>query len=292
MAADLNGIPQALADLEEELIRRASNVRQALRPGLSATLLEEILRPFPHAVPDQLRQLYRWHDGTEVVRGWRALLFPGARWLPLREAVKTWGEAQEGDRITGQAAWDSRWLPVFTDGSDGFHVVACGDGGGEVLTFFFVGLPATWSEFSDLHSLVEALVQRWRSGAYWQGVDGEIQEDRRAVAAIRRATDGKPPDFDQLLAAIDQGSVETYAHGLGLLRSRLYPEAVPGLLRLLQAGSDQGRRAAAELLGSVGDPAAAEPLRSVATTDRDQIVRMLARNALMELDAPKGGESR
>jgi len=284
MAADLRGMPEALAELEQELIQRAPEVRQALRPGLSAALFEEIVRPFPHDVPDQLRLLYQWHDGTELVRGRRAFLFPGARWLPLQEAVKTWGDAQEGDRVTGQAAWDPRWLPIFTDGSDGYDVVACGDGGGKVLAFFFVGLPETWSEFSDLHSLVEALIRRWRAGAYWKDEDGEIQEDRRAVAAIRRATDPEPPDIDQLLAAIDRGSTEEYSDGLGVVRMQLYPEAVPGLLRLLQAGSDRGRRAAAELLGSIGDRAAVGALESAAATDRDEIVRMLARNALNELE--------
>ncbi len=88
-----------------------------------------------------------------------------------------WADAQEGDRLSGQSVWDSRWLPIFTDGSDGYDVVVCGDGGGAVLTFFFVDLPETWSEFSDLRSLVEALTRRWTAGAHWQGDDGAVVED-------------------------------------------------------------------------------------------------------------------
>jgi len=88
MAAHSTGMRQALASLENELIQRAPELHRGLRPGLTEAKLEEILGPFPHAVPNQLRVFYQWHDGTELVKGWRALLFPGAQWLPLHEAVK------------------------------------------------------------------------------------------------------------------------------------------------------------------------------------------------------------
>jgi len=274
---------QALANLEKELIQRAPLVSRALRPALSDARIEQILRPLAHTVPDQLRLLYRWHDGTELVEGRRAYLFPGAKWLPLEEAVKTWSDAQEGDRLSGRPTWDSRWLPIFTDGSDGFDVVVCGEGGGQLLAFYFVDLPDTWSEFSDLRSLVDALTRRWTGAAYWQGEDGAVEEDPRAVAAIRRAMDRQQPNVDQLLATLAQGSPEASQHALGFLRLRLYPEAVPGLLKMLEAGSDRGRRSAAELLGLIGEPAATGALESAAATDQDEIVRMLARNALKEL---------
>lgn len=279
---------EALDTLEGELIRRAPGVQQALRPGLSDAMIEEMLRPFAHAVPNQLRLFYRWHDGAELVKGWRAFLFPGARWLPLEEAVKTRDDALEGDRRTGRPVWDSRWLPIFTDGSDGYTVVVGGDRGGTLLNFFFVDLPDTWAEFNDLRSLVEALVRRWRAGAYWQGSTGAIEQDPRAVAALRRAADSKPPDIDQLVIALDEGSQAAYGQALLLLRLNLYPEAVPGLLRLLDAGTDQGRRSAAELLGLIGDPVAVGGLKAAASADRDEIVRMLARNALKDLDHTSG----
>ena len=284
MAADSDEMQRALDALEHELNQRAPKLHQLLRPGLSDAAIDRILRPFPHSASDQLRLFYRWHDGTELEEGWRALLFPGARWLPLADAVKTWADAQEGDRRTGKALWDPRWLPIFTDGSDGFEVVLCGDGGGRLVRFFFVDLPDTWSEFNDLHSLVQALTRRWRSGAYWRTDDGDVEEDYRAVAADRRSADAQTPDVDQLIGALDGGSPERYGEALGVLRLRLYPEAVAGLIRLLQTGSDSGRRAAAELLGLIGDRTAVKALQRAASMDPNEIVRGLASNSLKELD--------
>ena len=82
-------------------------------------------------------------------------------------------------------------------------MVVGGDGGGKLLEFFFVDLPETWVEFSDLRSLVETLIQRWRAGAYWQGRDGAVEEDRRAVAAIWRAAERTRPNINLLLTALD-----------------------------------------------------------------------------------------
>lgn len=274
---------RALEALDDQLSQRAPKLQQLLRPGLNEETIEEILGPFPHSVPTQLRELYRWHDGTE----WPAFLFPGAQWLPLGKAVKNRADALEGDRRSGRALWDSRWLPIFTDGSDGFSVVACGDGGGKIVSFFFVDLPDTWSEFNDLRSLVESLIRRWSTGAYLETDDGDIEEDRRAVAALRRADDPEPPDVDQLVNALDKGSLEAWSQALLRLRLGLYPEAVVGLLRLLQTGSDRGRRSAAELLGLIGDRVALRALEA-ALADRDELVRVLARNALKELASKSG----
>ena len=91
------------------------------------------------------------------------------------------------------------------------------------------------------------------------------------------------------MTALDQGPPEAYTDALRLMRLQLYPEAVPGLLRMLQSGTDQGRWAAAELLGWIGDRAAVSPLTSAAVTDRNEIVRVLARNALKKLDNTPAG---
>ncbi len=155
---------QALGILDDEMRRRAPAVARALRPGLSEARLQEILTAFPHSVPEQVRLLYRWHNGTAELPGGHAYLFLAAQWLPLQEVVKIWGGAQEGYRLGGRSVWDSRWLPIFTDGADGYDVAVCGDGSGAMLTFFFVDLPQTWSDFRDLRSLVEALARRWTAG--------------------------------------------------------------------------------------------------------------------------------
>jgi len=91
--------------------------------------------------------------------------------------------------------------------------------------------------------------------------------------------------YKRQLRDLDGGPEESFVAAIGLLRTRLYPEAVPGLIRLLESGSLRGKRSAAELLGSIGDPAARSALEQAASREPDQIVRSLAENALTQLSA-------
>ena len=69
------------------------------------------------------------------------------------------------------------------------------------------------------------------------------------------------------------------------MRTRLYPEAVPGLIRLLKDGSNRGRLSAAELLGDIGDRAATDALRRSAELDPDPLIRGMAVRSLKMLGA-------
>jgi cell wall assembly regulator SMI1 len=162
-------VRDALTGFEAELKRRAPGIAAALHPGLDGERVTALLADFPHQVPAELRELYTWHDGTEEVSGGRAELFPGGRWLPLADALTTWADAMEANRQEGQAIWDPRWLPLTTDGRDGYHAVACGSGDGRIVAFFFVDLPdGWWLEHAGLTAMIEKLTRRWTHGVYWQ----------------------------------------------------------------------------------------------------------------------------
>jgi HEAT repeat protein len=179
--------------------------------------------------------------------------------------------------------WKPQWLPVFADGWGDWHVVVSGRRAHRVLEISFVDLPDTYTAFADLPHMFETLARRWRAGAYWQGDGGSVEEDPRAVAALYREEDGEPPDLDQLLADMNDGPLETYTEGMSRMRTRLYPAAVPGLVQMLHSGTPRGRKAAAELLGSIGDATAKAALEDAVKDDSDEIVRIYATRSLEEI---------
>jgi hypothetical protein len=192
----------------------------------------------------------------------------------------------EGNRQEERVIWDPRWLPLTNDGKDAYHALDCGDGRGRVVSFFYVDLdlpggPA--AEFSGLPDMVAALTRRWRAGVYWQA-GGHVAGDDRAVAAMRRSEDPEPPDVDQLVRdlAMRQQWEADFLRSLRLLRTRLYPEAVPGLVAMLTEGN-ANRFHAIELLGSIGDRAAIPALRAAGDRDRDPTTRTYAQKVLGEL---------
>ena len=288
----VSSFQQALHRFEELLADRAPAIRAALRPGLTDQEIRRITREIPHQLPSLVMDLYRWHDGTEFVLGpYRAELFPEGQMFPLAEAVRLRADAIEGDRKSGDSLWQSSWLPVFTEGKEVFRVVTLGDDGGQVLYFDFVDLPDTITEFEGLDQLIESLIRRWAAGAYRQSSDGSVEEDPRIVAELYRAEDRQPVDINRLLRDLAEGSEDVHRRSLYLLRTRLYPAAVPGLIWLLSHGADRTRLNAAELLGELADPAAYEPLRRAAAQDADELVRALARKSVEKFGLDSVGPS-
>jgi len=274
-----------LTALETELVLHAPQIAQALLPGLTSDGFQAAVIDFPYQIPAAARQLYQWHDGTQLLNGRdRAALFPGGKMLPLREAVRQWAGAIEGDRRAGRSVWQRDWLPMFTDDWGGWHVIKCAGGSHPILAFNLVELPRIDSTYPDLRRMFESVIRRWRSGAFRQGELGTVEADARAVAAVYRAEDGELPDLTRILKDLNEGPEQTYIDALGLLRTRLYPEAFPGLMGLLETGSVRGRRAASELLGAIGPREAATALRRAADADPDDVVRLLAKKSLSELD--------
>ena len=212
-------------------------------------------------------------------------MFPGGQMLPLDVGLSKWNQAIEGDRRAGRSLWNPAWLPLFQDDRGALRVVSVRGNTGSVLFVDFVELPETVMEFSDLGDMAATLLKRWQAGAYWQGDRGDVLEDPGNVAALYREADFAPVDIDGLLRDLADGSPEAQTQALVRMRTRLYPDAVPGLIRLLKGESYQGRLYAAELLGDIGDPAAIGPLRQLAEQDPDPVISRTAAMSLKMLES-------
>lgn len=95
----------------------------ALRPGASDAQLAEILAPFDHAIPTELRLWWGWHNGASVdvwIANDLALVSAeqAARdFLMMRDIAR---DAVEPDKF-----WSPRWLPVFGTASAPTYAVEC-----------------------------------------------------------------------------------------------------------------------------------------------------------------------
>jgi hypothetical protein len=195
--------------------------------------------------------------------------------------MKHWSDAMEANRQEGRTIWDPRWLPLTNDGKDGFHAVTCGSGDGEIIAFYFVDLPdGWWLEFAGLTAMIEAFIRRWAAGVYWESGGGGVDCDDRAEAALRRAEDTEQPDINTLIRDLSAGSDSTMDEALNLLRTRLYPQAVPGLIAMLEDPANSRHHLAIELLGAIGDRAALPSLRHAAEHDPQPGLRDYARKVL------------
>jgi hypothetical protein len=284
LGAELNEFHERLRLLDELLLQKAPSIRAALRPGLDDAKVHALLKGFPHAVPDEVPLLYAWHDGAAIVdEPDRAELFPNAQMLPLEEAIRKWRESLEAGKGSGRALWDPLWFPMFVGYKWLFWAIRSGPGGGSVVVFDWVDLPEVSTAYSDLRSMIERLVRGWSVGAYREGPNASVEQDDRKVAQVNRELDQEPADVDQLIADLGSGDDHLYNQALDRLRTRLYPEAVPGLIRMLDTASG-GRIAAVELLGAIDGPEAMACLRRAAEADPDDHIRQMARHTIHSSD--------
>jgi hypothetical protein len=156
---------------------------------------------------------------------------------------------------------------------------------GSVVNFSYLDLPDSRSDYGGLWEFLRSILQRWHEGIYRTSGSAEISTDFGALAALRRDEDGPGVDVAGLVKRLAYGGKTEWGDALYLLRTRAYPDAVPALIAAVADPSAKRRTYAAELLGGIGGPGAAEALRNVAAGDPDDLVRRKAAAALRDLDS-------
>ncbi|HET7467527.1 MAG TPA: SMI1/KNR4 family protein [Candidatus Dormibacteraeota bacterium] len=270
-----------LLQLEAELRRAAPDVAAKLLPGLEPDRIEALLAELPYPVPEEVRALYAWHNGTDYAYGaYRAEIYRGGMFLPLHEAL-----SNRSGALGNTEGWDERWLPLFMDEHFLFHAVVCGPEGGAVVYFSYLDLPDFEVDYPSLSALVRSVIKRWQTGVYWILETGEVSLDPRALAALRREEDGADPDVAGLVATLHDGfngRERDWSSALSRLRTRLYPSAVPLLVSLLADPSGHSHFYAVELLWAIQDPMALPALERAAREDAEENVRRYAQKAIRE----------
>lgn len=86
-------LTQVLEQLVDTLEGKGLSIRPYLRPGLSRPNLEVVLESRGLKPPEELYQLYEWHDGIDGMAA-PELLFGEHQFLPFEEAVQLYADLQ------------------------------------------------------------------------------------------------------------------------------------------------------------------------------------------------------
>ncbi|GEM_PF-1903419 len=120
-------LTEVLETLRREMRTAAPQAAEELRDGLTADELDAVIAEFEEKlgdakvqVPDELRELFSWADGTndEAFIGNLSL-------LSAREALATWLEMTEmiGHDFEEENRWHEGWFPFATNGGGDYVCV-------------------------------------------------------------------------------------------------------------------------------------------------------------------------
>jgi hypothetical protein len=112
--ADIPQLTAALRGLEDRFRAQNAPVAHLLRPGLSDNQIDALTAELPFRFSDELRCLYRWHDGadeTDDDTGEHAFV-PGMDVIaPLAQAVQEYHRWIEAPSIP-QEPYSPTWFPI------------------------------------------------------------------------------------------------------------------------------------------------------------------------------------
>jgi hypothetical protein len=196
----MSDLLDALDRLLAEHRRIGSPVPDYLRPGVAgADVIRAVDGTTGFQPPDELVELFEWHDGIDNDR-WVgdsagtgfARLFGDTHFAPLDECVTAFHEAIEIDRQAAMYApgdvdasiWQRSWFPVFTGGWE-TYTIECADAGlrGRVHDVYWhppIGDPKQ-PRFLSLTHLVRSVVRRFEADGYWWDPSLHFLQERTDV---------------------------------------------------------------------------------------------------------------
>jgi cell wall assembly regulator SMI1 len=196
------GLPPVVADSTEHLLARlqsvleanAPMVAQALQPGLSDEQISSLEREGGFWLSDDLRALYRWHNG--MTSDTMLDLLPACRFTPLEEIVRdrallrqqvASATAIQQVAFLVLAGHRKDWVTVFDDGfGDGyfFDPKRSDTGGAFFFHFAEVGY-YVW--FPSFRNFLAGVIECYETGVFKTSADGmSIDEDFEQANKIWR----------------------------------------------------------------------------------------------------------
>lgn len=187
------GLPPVVSQSTEQLLARLQSVLEinaplvasALQPGLSDAQLSALEAQGGFRLSEDLRALYRWHNGlaTNSTVG----LLAGQRFVPLEEVVReralvgqqvASGSALQRAAISAFAGHRRGWVQVLDDGEgDGyFYDPKRADAEGAFFHHFAEGGYYLW--FPSLRNFLSGVIECYESRAVRVATDGRsLDED-------------------------------------------------------------------------------------------------------------------
>jgi hypothetical protein len=174
----------SIASLLETILSYTARVNPDLplylQSGLSATEVYE-LAPVPFQLPDEVLDLYAWHNGTrEHPTGAWQELFYYHMFLPLEQAFAEYQWRMQFNADEGFEVFDPYLFPLFT--FQGEHYLTRGADEQRAQSEVFFDYHGSAQVYDTLHTMLAAIAECYESGAYAIVGDGyELDEVQVAV---------------------------------------------------------------------------------------------------------------
>lgn len=197
-----SGIPPVVSSTTDQLLARLQVVLEtkaplaaaSLQPGLSSSQITALETEGGFRLSDDLRSLYRWHDGIAAPNA--VELLPGHRFVPLAEAVR------ERTLIAQQLAATSMieratfsvfaghrrdWIPVMPDGAGDGYFYDPTRTEHEGAFFYHFAEDRTYRWFPSLRNFLAGVIECYESGAIKPAADRKtLEEDYARTEQIWR----------------------------------------------------------------------------------------------------------
>lgn len=180
-------LPPVVADTTEQLLARlqsvlqtnAPAVAQALQPGLTDTQIVALESQGGFQLSDDLKALYRWHNGmaTNSTIG----LLPGQRFLPLDYIVAD--RAAQARSMASASALQKAAMAVLTHRQNWVQILDDGAGDGyfydpkrsdaEGAFFYYLSEEGYYVWFPSLRNFLSGVIEAYQTGAVKPSSDGK-----------------------------------------------------------------------------------------------------------------------
>ena len=172
---------ELLAKLDAVLLAKAPATAAALQPGLTDGQIDQLAQQGGFVLTEEMRALYRWHNGMSAGANGLAEFIPIHRFMPLDEAVQERAMLhQQVKNITlaQRAAYNTfaghrhDWVGVFEDdaGAGYYYDPARRDRPGHF--FYHFDEDATYEYFPSLRNFLAGVIECYETGVYHPATSG------------------------------------------------------------------------------------------------------------------------
>jgi cell wall assembly regulator SMI1 len=164
-----------LARLDSVLQEKAPGALAQLRPGLTSAEIAQLEDENGVRLPDDIKVIYRWHDGSWQTTNDSSELIPGHRFWPLREAIeerrairKQAAEASLAGRLAFRvfASHTASWIGLFTDGAGDGYFYDPARTAAEGAVFNHFAETRTYVFFPSATNLMAGVAKCWAENVY------------------------------------------------------------------------------------------------------------------------------
>jgi len=181
---------EALERLVDIFENRGVPMRQHLRPGLSRADVQTALSPLGLTPPEELYQLYEWHDGIDVVNA-PDMLFAEQQFIPLSEAIQEYADLLKYYGEVPTSIDLSQCFPIASFEGD-YSTIYCDTTLVEGLQCPIIGI---YHGIAVIYENIERMAQtvaEWLISGIYDNDDAPVDDDRRY--AIRERLNSRIPE--------------------------------------------------------------------------------------------------